>query len=79
MLRIYAQATAMADLAAAEKIGERFRPAGWTRDGIEIEGCEEGAGDPPEAPDQALRRVASRRRGRCGTRTHDLSRVKAAL
>jgi hypothetical protein len=71
MLRIYAQATPRADLAAAEKIGRRFQPAGWTRDGIEIEGGEEATGDASDPPDQALRR------GRCGTRTHDLSRVKA--
>jgi integrase len=33
MLRVYAQATERADRAAAEKIGDRFRPARSTRDG----------------------------------------------
>jgi integrase len=36
MLRVYARATERADRAAAEKIGERFRPARSTRDGSKI-------------------------------------------
>ncbi len=71
-LGLYARATRDADQAAAALLGERMRP----RDSRAIGRTPATSDDPPstkDRPDQDFQR------GRYGTRTHDLSRVKAAL